>query len=194
MLRDMMRLAVSLGVVVVMFGAGVARAQPGLTPVRPRVSLTDEERELIARGEISEGERLGGAFVGIWLGFGIGHAVQGRYGERGWLFTLTDLAGAGLVTAAVATCFQLSFGSDRPASADCGESGLFIAALAFLVGSRLWQGADLVKEPRRHNERVRRAREKAAWAFGAAPTLDGSGGQIGFALRFLDRPDRWPPP
>jgi len=31
-----------------------------------------------------------GAFVGTLLGFGIGHAMQNRYANKGWIFTMLE--------------------------------------------------------------------------------------------------------
>src|SRR5262245_38862858 len=49
--------------------------------------LTPEERELLARGEIDAGSAVAGGAIGTFFGFGIGHAVQGRYSDMGWIFT-----------------------------------------------------------------------------------------------------------
>ncbi|MCY4321651.1 MAG: hypothetical protein OXC37_04545 [Bdellovibrionaceae bacterium] len=41
---------------------------------------------------ISVGNYVGGGFAGTFIGFGIGHAIQGRYAERGWIFTAGGLS------------------------------------------------------------------------------------------------------
>ena len=41
---------------------------------------------------ISKGKYIVGGVFGFVLGFGIGHAIQGRYAERGWIFTLGNLS------------------------------------------------------------------------------------------------------
>ena len=39
---------------------------------------------------ISQGRYIGGGVASIFLGFGIGHAIQGRWKERGWIHTTTQ--------------------------------------------------------------------------------------------------------
>lgn len=41
---------------------------------------------------ISRGQYIAGGVLGTIPGFGIGHAIQGRYTEKGWIFTLSQLA------------------------------------------------------------------------------------------------------
>ena len=37
---------------------------------------------------ISTGRYIGGGLASMIFGFGTGHAIQGRYSERGWIFTV----------------------------------------------------------------------------------------------------------
>ena len=41
---------------------------------------------------ITQGQYIAGGLLGILPGFGIGHAVQGRWLEKGWIFTSSSLA------------------------------------------------------------------------------------------------------
>jgi len=45
------------------------------------------------RGPYSNGEIYGAAVVGLGIGFGAGHLIQGRYAEKGWIATVGGLAG-----------------------------------------------------------------------------------------------------
>lgn len=40
---------------------------------------------------ITKGQYIGGGVAAIIPGFGIGHAIQGRYREKGWMFTAAEL-------------------------------------------------------------------------------------------------------
>src|SRR5690606_27430608 len=53
--------------------------------------LTMEERELLARGEIDAGPHIAGGVVSMFIGFGAGHAVQGRFGDTGWIFLVGEV-------------------------------------------------------------------------------------------------------
>ena len=46
---------------------------------------------------VSQSKYIGGGIASIFLGWGIGHAIQGRYKDRGWIFT----AGGALITIGV---------------------------------------------------------------------------------------------
>ncbi len=145
---------------------GTAAAQPALRPEvvppcppQPRVQLSDDERELLARGEIPAAEHIGGGIAGGLVGFGLGQALQGRWTERGWLFTLGDTA------AVVAT----SWGGIRIAShCDAGEaSGCDDFGVALAIGGaltlgalRIWETLDAAIVPVVHNRRVRELRTR----------------------------------
>jgi hypothetical protein len=55
-----------------------------------QTELSEEEREILERGEYSTGEWVGGGIVGYLAGFGIGQALQGRRSDIGWVFTLGE--------------------------------------------------------------------------------------------------------
>ena len=58
---------------------------------------------------INNGRYIGGGIASIFLGFGIGHAIQGRWGERGWIFTLGDaIVVGGIVTSTLLTVQNLN--------------------------------------------------------------------------------------
>src|SRR5215217_1141837 len=58
----------------------------GYTQPPMQVQLTLDEQFLLERGYISDGQHIGGTVVAFMFGFGLGHAVQGRFSERGYLF------------------------------------------------------------------------------------------------------------
>ena len=52
--------------------------------------------------DITNGQYIGGGFASILLGFGIGHAIQGRYLEKGWIFSVSEL---GLLSGSLSSLF-----------------------------------------------------------------------------------------
>ena len=50
---------------------------------------------------MSQGQYVGGGIASIFLPFGIGQAIQGRYKETGWIFTVSELASNVLVASGV---------------------------------------------------------------------------------------------
>src|SRR5262245_44394392 len=59
---------------------GPQYAYPAQRPVM-QAQLTLDEQYLLERGFITEGEHLGGGAVALFFGFGLGHAIQGRWSE-----------------------------------------------------------------------------------------------------------------
>ena len=151
--------------------------------------LSAEDQELIVDGEIGPVAHIGGGLVATFVGFGVGHAVQGRWSERGWIFTVGETAGLGLMV------YGLGKGLDSCANveSDCGTSGLgFIAGGAIaLTGFHLWETIDAFVAPIGHNRRVRAAKLRAGMRSGVAsitpylvPPSRGDGAVGGLALRF----------
>lgn len=94
-----------------------------------------------------------GGVVGTIFGYGIGHAVQGRYTEIGWLFTATEvaftaaiiasplIAGAPLFTRAPATNMNWPVGAS--VLSGIGSLGL--------LGFRIWEIVDLWATPQQQS-------------------------------------------
>lgn len=121
--------------------------------------LTPDEQELLAEGEISEGAHIGGAIASLFFGFGIGQAVQGRYGDTGWIFTLGEAASiTAIVVGAVRTfgCSDTLDGSGCTSSGDGDE--LLAVGVIGVVAFRVGEIADAFSGPPRHNRRVRALR------------------------------------
>lgn len=166
---DMRTLAV---IVALLVFVGTARAQaPGSPPppptypppyqYQPAVSypapLTQEEHELLLQGEISDGAHIGGGLAALFIGYGTGQAIQGRWSDTGWIFTV----GEGASTAALIygvlelldDCVD-NLGRER----DCDNSNAGAAIAVGLIGVtvfRTWGTIDAFAGPSSHNRRVR---------------------------------------
>src|SRR5262245_13896284 len=108
-----MRRAIGL---VVLGLASSAFAQPGQAPPPPmqpqpwqpqpygysaqpppmQAQLTLDEQYLLDRGYISDSQRIRGGVASLFFGLGLGQAVQGRWTETGWIFTLGEGVTAGM--------------------------------------------------------------------------------------------------
>ena len=197
----MMRVMVG---VVVLLAAGTAAAQqpvyqpppapvyqPPPAPVyqpppAPVVMLTAEEAEALERGEISEQSHVLGGLVGTFFGFGIGQAVQGRWSDTGWIFTVGEAVSFTVVMVGVARCITLF---DDETGCDSGsEMGWIVAGALALVGFRVWELIDVWGGPVWHNNRVRRARQRVSpggYGLYLAPPISGRGGGVaGISLRW----------
>lgn len=119
------------------------------------VQLTADQLELLQRGEISEGQHMGGGIASILVGFGIGQAVQGRYGETGWIFTVGELASMTALMIGVVQAFDDCFNFDDTCEDGNKGEGLIIGGLVGLFAFRIWEVVDAFGGPPKHNRKVR---------------------------------------
>jgi hypothetical protein len=176
-------------------------AQPGYGPgygYRPPMQqgqLTLDERWLLRRGFISDGEHIAGGAVALVFGLGLGQAIQGRWSEMGWVFTLGESAAVLVMMYGVISIFGCEFsdlGSEQ--DRDCADPGSAIA-VAGLIGYgvfRVWGAIDAFAAPPAHNRRVRDLRSRLGLPVPmysgltpyVAPLRHGDGGTAGVTLRF----------
>jgi hypothetical protein len=185
--------------------ASAAAAQPGQTPVQPQPPipppytyqpappppLTEAEVELLASGEISDGQHVGGGVASVFLGFGIGQAIQGRWSDKGWIFTVGDATAYGLVIYGLSQndCWIRIWGE-----CDDDDDGVAAVVAGLAVGAvfRVWEIIDAFAAPPGHNRRVRELRMRVGYpppAYGGArpfviPSATGDGAVGGVTLRF----------
>lgn len=97
--------------------------------------------------EVSTGKYITGGILGSAVGFGIGHAIQGRYGSgKGWIFTAGEAAGLTLFVAGVGrqSCNDSYYGSSNSNSCDkSSANGLMVIGLGALIGFHVWEIVDV---------------------------------------------------
>jgi hypothetical protein len=190
------------GLLVSVMMIGSSTAQPGLTrpqspppgvpapnSYQPPVVLTPEDQDLLERGEISDLEYLGGGAASILWGFGIGHAIQGRWHDTGWMFSLGEPLALGVLFVGLASAISCD-SSVSSCSNNRGEALLIAGALGF-GGLRIWEVVDAFVVPPGDNQRVRalhmqlgdRAPQYGRLTPFVAPRGDG-GGVAGLTLHF----------
>lgn len=189
--------------------ASVASAQPGSSPPPPPpvyspppppppgygypqqpVGLTVDEQRLLARGEISPGAHIGGGALSLFFGFGVGQAVQGRWTDTGWIFTVGEAASIAALFIGFANEVE-----DCGFEENCNNGGndlLIIGGLLGILGFRVWEIADAFVGPSNHNRRLRQLHMRLGYpppgyysaAPFVAPTRQGDGGVAGITIRF----------
>lgn len=130
----------------------------GFIPGQQAVQLTPDEADLLQQGEISDGAHVGGALASLVVGFGAGQAVQGRYGETGWIFTLGEAASMIALVAGVVKTFDDCLAIDSSTSCSNGHGNgdaLLIGGFVGLLVFRVWEVADAFGGPPKHNRKVR---------------------------------------
>ena len=166
----------------------------GYQPQLQLQQLTAEDQRLLARGEISDGQWIGGGLVNVLFGFGVGQAIQGRWGEKGWIFTLGQAASlaAFLVGAADSFC-ETPDGAACPNPTSTANALIIGGAIGYLVFYG-WGIADAFGAPPAENARLRQLRGQLGLAqprgYALAPyiaparSLRGDTTVAGLQLRF----------
>jgi hypothetical protein len=157
-------------------------------PMQARLQLTPEDQNLLADGEISTGAHIGGGLVSLMFGFGTGHIVQGRWGDRGWIFTLGESASLGVMIYGIGKMASSCTTIDE--TGDCGTSGtgFVLGGAVALTALHVWEVVDAFVAPIGHNRRVRQAQLRHGMRFSSVtpyftPTA-GDGAVGGLSLKF----------
>ena len=187
----MSRLLLSLSLLaafLVVSSASPAIAQPSAYAPPPplQLQLSDEDLAVLDRGQISVGQYIAGGAIGTHFGFGIGHMVQQRWMDKGWIFTIGESAAIAAMIAGIVSCeddYNDTYYNDpshkapRSSSGDSCSEGLIIGGAIGFVGLRIWEVIDLWVAPPAHNRRLKKlkANGQAGYRFSIAPTGSGSG-------------------
>jgi hypothetical protein len=122
------------------------------------VQLTPEEQKLLQRGEINIVQHAGGVALNWLVGFGIGQALQGRWSDTGWIFTVGE---AGSLTLMIVGAVRAFSCSDFENSCSNGDAGvLFFGGLIGYVVFHIWSIVDAAIAPANHNRKVRDIRRR----------------------------------
>ncbi len=107
----------------------------------PMAIPTAEEESLLDGGEVSIPRYLGGAFLGSFVGFGTGHAIQGRFFNKGAYFFIGESTGLGIaLVGSIALCgIQGERGSSNCLWIANLGAGIFVLAKAWEIFD-LWVG------------------------------------------------------
>lgn len=119
-----------------------------------------------------------GRGLGIYPGFGLGHVVQGRYFEKGWLFTLGEAAFA---TVAVAGLGECGLTSAIYAGKNCSGQDKILIGVTGFVGFKLWEIVD-VWSYSTQNGQTENTTKKSILKTVFLPTADG--GIFALAIKF----------
>ncbi len=113
-------------------------------PSLPKSDPSGSEKGTPSVIQISRGKYITGGVLASTLGFGIGHAVQGRYSEKGWIFTAAEVTGLALLIHA--NCFRPRNTNSQIRSvreqSDCENVTEGIGGAALLLGFHIWEVID----------------------------------------------------
>ena len=106
-------------------------------------SVGSEESYDSSMVTISNAKYLGGVITAAIPGFGVGHAIQGRYMEKGWIFTALDL----LTVGGYFTSAFLTVGDAAEGKSIKKARGMTIAFALAMTGVRIWEVVDAFMLP-----------------------------------------------
>jgi hypothetical protein len=98
-----------------------------------------DDRKILENGEIGAARHIIGAVFAINPGFGIGHAIQGRYSQTGWYFTAGELGSIALGATGILGGYGSSY-----------NGALFIVGF---FGFKIWEIVDGIGGPFWDNSR-----------------------------------------
>lgn len=95
-----------------------------------------------AKVPVSKGRYITGGILGSTFGFGIGHGIQGRYAEKGWIFTAGEVAGLAILTPAATQCAQ---DNQNNSNKDCtpAQKSIITGGYLILLGFHIWEIVDV---------------------------------------------------
>ena len=115
------------------------------TPANSLLANNEYSNEIRVK-TINQGHYIGGGVASLFLGFGIGHAIQGRWKERGWIHTILQsvsvLAITGTFIFFVLSDNLDSFINDPYRGIPVGSFIIGTAAM-LNTGSRIWEMIDV---------------------------------------------------
>jgi len=93
------------------------------------------------RVPVPTGKYITGGVLASTIGFGIGHGVQGRYSDKGWIFTATEVGGVALLAIGSASCKD-EYDVYGIKTTKCSNAAIGLVGLGVLIGFHVWEIVD----------------------------------------------------
>jgi hypothetical protein len=126
------------------------------------LSLTEKDKVTLETGEISDTRYIIGGVLGTYpIGLGIGHAIQGRWSEKGWIFTSGELGSAAVFMIGALGCINNELDKGLNGKDDCHgiNEAMIVTGVVGYIGFRIWEIVDVWSAPPAHNRKVRELKE-----------------------------------
>ena len=145
--------------------------------------LTPRGRKIYDKGVISDEGKAVGIALGSFAGFGLGHATYGKFGERGWLFLVSEIAAITLTLYGLSGIYDDSWQSSR-------SNTPFYLGLGLFLALKVGEIYDVATIPDDHNaeqekiiQRLKGSKKKSAMLLPWADPLQNAGG-FALSVRF----------
>ena len=114
---------------------------------KKNIELTDKDVAILETGEISTTRYIIGGVIGTYpIGLGLGHAIQGRWSEQGYIYTWGQLGSLAAIVLGAGSCID---GDNWECTG--AEQALITIGVISYVGLRLWEIVDVWAAPPSHN-------------------------------------------
>lgn len=126
------------------------------------INLTEKDQEILEIGEISQTRYIIGGILGTYpIGLGVGHAVQGRWSQKGWIFTAGELGSIGVLLVGALGCVNNEADNGFNGKDDCSDlnKALIVTGAISYIGFRIWEAVDVWVAPHGHNKKVRELKD-----------------------------------
>lgn len=124
------------------------------------IKLSEEDKKVLRIGEISTVRYVTGGLLGTYpVGLGIGHAIQGRYRDTGYIFTAGELASAGVVIVGALGCLSRPDTSNGTWECSNVDEFLIVGGIVSYIGFRIWEIVDVWAVPPFHNKKFRNLKD-----------------------------------
>lgn len=118
------------------------------------ITLTERDQEVLDIGEISTARYVTGGILGTYpIGFGVGHAIQGRWSQDGWIFTAGELISVAAIVGGLLGCVDNAFDDQKCSDV---ERTLVGAGVIGFFGFRIWEIVDVWAVPPSQNKKYRK--------------------------------------
>ena len=111
--------------------------------LKKNIQLSDDEKTTLSNGELGTGRYITGGVVSTALGFGVGHAIQGRWTSKGWIYTTGEALSVTALTIGMANCMGevlgRAIGGQQPLG--CSSSMLTVGYFGYM-GFKIWEIVD----------------------------------------------------
>ena len=150
-------------------------------------SFSASDKRLVAQGPIDDTQYIASGILGTIPGFGLGHAIQGRWKDKGWIFSAGETLGAGLMIASGSSCMggsMMEDNNDRNGSG--GNIALANPGMVTYLGFKVWEIVDIWTYPPAHNKRLKEieSAKSIQTSIFMAPILDQRSSGLALHLKF----------
>ena len=129
---------------------------------KKNLELTEKDKSTLEIGEISTARYVTGGILGTYpIGFGVGHAIQNRWSDKGYIFTWGELGSLGAVVVGAVGCMNRvaedAADDDDDDEWSCSglDTALIVGGAIGFIGFRIWEIVDVWAAPPSHNKKYK---------------------------------------